>query len=102
MLDSLREEVDLLGRHLEVLERVRAHEPIGIVALARATGHAQHEVRYSLRKLQEAHLVEPTPDGATTTEETPTFVRSLDEELSSLGRRLAGMAVDVEVRTPAD
>ena len=91
MLHRVAGEVDLLERHLEILGRVAEHEPIGIVTLARETGHPRHKVRYSLRTLEDAGLVEPTSDGATTTDEAAAFVASAPDRLAELAERLEGL-----------
>jgi hypothetical protein len=45
-------EIDLLGRHIDVLKTVRDHGPIGIIRLSQVTGQPQHIIRYSLRTLE--------------------------------------------------
>lgn len=81
MLDRLEKEVAMLQRHLHVLEEVRAHKPIGIVAMAKKTKYPRHKIRYSLRQLEDAGVVEPTNEGATTTDQTSAFISEMNETI---------------------
>lgn len=84
MLDRLQKEIEMVDRHLKVLESVMEDGPIGIVKLSQRTELPRHKIRYSLRVLEENGLIEPTSSGATTTEETEEFVSELDEDISEL------------------
>jgi predicted transcriptional regulator len=84
MLDRLEKEVDMLLRHFEVLEMVLEHEPIGIVKMSNETGYPHHKVRYSLRVLEEEQLIEPTSQGATTTDQASEFVADLDDNVENI------------------
>lgn len=74
----------MLARHLEVLQLVIESEPIGIVKMADETRYAQHEIRYSLRVLETESLIEPSPHGAITTEQTTGFVGGFDDNIDAL------------------
>ncbi|SIR86869.1 Predicted transcriptional regulator [Haladaptatus litoreus] len=91
MIDTVKAEVDMLERHLHVLEMVRENEPIGIVKMSNESDHARHEIRYSLRKLEEANLINPTKQGAVSTDQTPSFIENLDEQLDKMQARIAAM-----------
>ncbi|WP_435176526.1 hypothetical protein [Halorussus sp. AFM4] len=93
MIDRLEEEVDMLERHLEVLQMVIENEPIGIVKMSNETGYPHHKVRYSLRVLEEESLIDPTSQGAITTEQTEEFVDELDDKIDEIGRTLDEMKV---------
>lgn len=97
MIERVDEELDLLDRHLEVLSLVARHQPIGILELARRTGHPRHRIRYSLGQLEDRGLVEPTRQGATTTPETRAFVDEHGVRFDSLARRLQRLANRTEV-----
>jgi len=71
----------MLRRHLQVLQTVVEQEPIGIVKIADETDFPHHKVRYSLRVLEDESLIEPSNQGATTTDETAAFVASLDDTI---------------------
>jgi len=93
MIDRLEKEVDMLERHLQVLRMVIENEPIGIVKMSNETGYPHHKVRYSLRVLQEEELIEPSSQGAITTERTEEFVEDLDEKIDSIGEKLEDMKI---------
>ena len=88
MIDRIEREVDLLARHVDVLQRVIAAEPIGITALSAELGYPEHKVRYSLRKLERNDLVEPTKSGAVTTDRAESNLAELDRHFSALVSRL--------------
>lgn len=94
MIDGLEEEVDMLSRHLQVLKTVITNEPIGIVKISNELGYPHHKVRYSLRLLEEADLVEPTARGAVTTDNAEDFIATLDDELDSCIEKLRSMKMD--------
>ena len=94
MIDRLEKEVDMLERHLQVLQMVIENEPIGIVKMSNETGYPHHKVRYSLRVLEEENLIEPSSQGAITTEDTHEFVEDLDEKLDHIIDKLDGMKID--------
>ncbi|MFB6299238.1 MAG: hypothetical protein ABEH65_03155 [Halobacteriales archaeon] len=94
MIDRLEKEVDMLERHLQVLKMVIENEPIGIVKMSNETGYPHHKVRYSLRVLEEENLIEPSSQGAITTEKTQEFVDDLDNKLSETISKLESMKID--------
>ena len=98
MIDRLEKEVDMLERHLQVLRMVIENEPIGIVKMSNETGYPHHKVRYSLRVLEEENLIEPSSQGAITTESTQVFVDDLDEKVDVIVDQLQDMKIeDLEV-----
>jgi predicted transcriptional regulator len=94
MIDRLEKEVDMLERHLQVLRMVIENEPIGIVKMSNETGYPHHKVRYSLRVLEEENLIEPSSQGAITTEQTSEFVNDLDEKVDEIIDKLEGMKIE--------
>lgn len=82
---KIESELELLRRHVEILKTVRDHEPIGIIRLSELTGHPQHKVRYSLRVLEQEGLIEPSTQGANTTEELDEFTERLRNLLDLMG-----------------
>lgn len=97
MIDRLEKEVDMLERHLQVLKMVIKNEPIGIVKMSNETGYPHHKVRYSLRVLEEEDLIEPSSQGAITTERTDEFVSDLDGKLNDISTKLDEMKIDEAV-----
>ena len=93
MIDRLEKEVDMLERHLQVLRMVIENEPIGIVKMSNETGYPHHKVRYSLRVLEEESLIEPSSQGAITTDRTEEFVDDLDGKVDGITEKLDGMKI---------
>lgn len=93
MLDALEEEVNKLDRHLLVLSLVLEHHPIGISRLAQQTEYPKHQVRYSLRKLEDEGLIEPTNHGAVPTDQAKAFLEEhtgrLDDLIAALEELVA-------------
>ncbi|MFB6160849.1 MAG: hypothetical protein ABEJ61_06690 [Haloferacaceae archaeon] len=96
MIDRLEKEVDMLERHLLVLKMVINNEPIGIVKMSNETGYPHHKVRYSLRVLEEENLIEPSSQGAITTDQTASFVDELDEKIDEIIGKMESMKVGEE------
>jgi predicted transcriptional regulator len=94
MIDRLEKEVDMLERHLQVLKMVINNEPIGIVKMSNETGYPHHKVRYSLRVLEEENLIEPSSQGAITTERTSEFVDELEDKMSEIVDKLESMKIE--------
>ncbi len=73
MLRRVEKEVDMLQRHLEVLQTVLEKELIGILKMSKLIDYPPHKVRYSLRKLEEENWTTPTTQGAITTDQIEPF-----------------------------
>ena len=86
LTNVIETELDILKRHIMVLETLKKNEPAGIIKLSELTQHPQHMVRYSLRILEQDGLIEPSPQGAVTTDavdKTMTLLRSKLKEMKS-------------------
>ncbi len=81
--DITQKELDLLGRHLDVLKTVKEQGPIGIIRLSQITAQPQHMIRYSLRTLERDGIIVPSPQGAIITEKAQdtldNLLKNLDE-----------------------
>lgn len=93
MLGQLEKEVEILDRHLQVLETIIGNEPIGIVKTSQKLDIPHHKVRYSLRILEEADLVQPTAQGAVTTDKAKDFVETVNDDLHAAIDRLDAMKI---------
>ncbi len=93
---SFRKEVELLSRHVQLLNVVRHEGPIGIVRLSAITGLPQHKVRYSLRILQEEDYIEPTTKGAAATPRTEQFLGHVAEILDAATTDLEALKEEIE------
>ena len=71
-------ELELLGRHINVLTTVKEHGPIGIIRLSQMTGEPQHTIRYSLRTLEKDGLIAPSPQGAIVTDKIHESLGTID------------------------
>ncbi|MFC4989252.1 hypothetical protein [Saliphagus infecundisoli] len=58
------------------------------------TGYLHHKVRYSLRILEEEDPIEPSSQGAITTDRTMTSVTDLDEKFIGIVEILQEMKID--------
>ena len=70
------------------------NEPIGIVKMSNETGYPHHKVRYSLRVLEEENLIEPSSQGAITTDRTQEFVDELDGKIDEIVDKLGEMRIE--------
>jgi predicted transcriptional regulator len=91
MLDKLQQEIELIGRHLEVVHVVVAHQPIGIMKLADLLDLPYHRVRYSLRVLEQGGYIRATPSGAMATPRAEEMLLHLDENIDKLIATLEAM-----------
>ncbi|MCK4445024.1 MAG: hypothetical protein KAW09_10805 [Thermoplasmata archaeon] len=83
---KLEDEVGLMQRHVHMLKAIMENQPIGIIRLSELLNYPQHKVRYSLRILEQEGLIEPSPDGAMTTDLLPEFLDQLKKILDSTSR----------------
>lgn len=83
----------MLDRHLKMLTIVIESEPIGIVKLSNETDYPRHKVRYSLRILEEANLIEPSGQGAITTARAEEIIADLDETITAITEQLDAMKI---------
>jgi predicted transcriptional regulator len=82
----LEDEVSLMQRHVNMLRAIIENQPIGIIRLSELLNYPQHKVRYSLRILEQERLIEPSPDGAVTTDKLAGFLSHLKKVLDSTTR----------------
>lgn len=94
VIDRVEKEIDMLTRHFQILQLVIQHEPIGIVKLSQHTGYPHHKVRYSLRVLEEESIIEPSQEGAVTTDKTQKFVNAHADVIDEILARLEAMELD--------
>jgi len=96
MLEKINAEVELLGRHLQVMRAVSQHGPIGIMKLTEELNQSQHRIRYSLRVLEQMQYIKATPTGAVATEKADIMLRDFDENLEVLIDRLKSLRIGKE------
>ena len=84
MLQKLLNEIELVGRHLEVIQVVEENQPIGILKLSEILNIPSHRVRYSLKVLEQLGYIKASPSGAVATEKASHLVSNMDEEIDSM------------------
>ena len=84
-------ELDLLGRHLDILKTVQQQGPIGIIRLSQITGQPQHMIRYSLRTLEKDGLITPSPNGAIVTDKIHETLGTLENTLDDITTTVSHM-----------
>lgn len=90
-LDSLANEIELLERHIAILNIVKKSQPVGLIRLSEMTGIPKHKVRYSLKLLEKDGIIKATVDGAVVTDRYEWFmdqVRTQMPELHSMLDRI--------------
>ena len=86
LFDQINRELELTHRHLIVLKIVVKNGPIGILKLAEETKMPTHKVRYSLRVLEQEHLVKPSANGAVAGEQVEEFISNFEGRLKDIVR----------------
>jgi len=97
MLDRLENEIEMLERHLEVLNAVVIGEPIGISKLSEVTGHSKYKVRYSLRILEQEGLIKPSTYGAITSSRISEFVQNYEQLLDQFLHKLSEVKTNYRI-----
>ncbi len=91
LTSKMEGEVELLKRHVTMLQAIMEHQPIGIIRLSEQLNIPQHKVRYSLRILEQEGLIKPSPEGAITTDNLPSFVGELRETLGHIEEEIIAL-----------
>lgn len=84
MTDIAEKELNLLGRHPDVLKAVKEQGPMGIIRLSQMTGQPQHMIRYSLRTLEKDGVIKPSPNGAIVTDNIHEALGTLESTLEDV------------------
>jgi predicted transcriptional regulator len=94
MLEKMKDEIELVCRHLEVARAVADHQPIGIMKLSELLEQPSHRIRYSLHVLEQLGYISASPDGAVATARAVELFAHLNEDLDELVRMLETMKRD--------
>ena len=95
LVDRIEEELELLARNVEILEKLAKSPPIGIIRLSEALHLPIHKTRYSLHLLEREGVIQPSADGAVVTDKAIEFWANLNQSLdrmSDLIQRLKARA----------
>jgi predicted transcriptional regulator len=82
----IENELDILKRHIDILNILQEQQPIGIIKISESTGYPQHMVRYSLRILEQEGLIEPSSRGAVTTSNVTKILHDLQNALDHIAQ----------------
>jgi predicted transcriptional regulator len=99
----IEEELDLLARNVDILEKLAKSPPIGIIRLSEALGLPIHKTRYSLHLLEREGVIQPSADGAVVTDRAKEFWSSLHlslERMTQLIEHLRSRAAGHQNRPP--
>ena len=96
LTNVIETELDILKRHITVLKTLKKNEPAGIIKLSELTNHPQHMVRYSLRILEQDGLIEPSPQGAVTTEAVGETMNLVKTKLKEMNKTINDLLKTIE------
>ena len=102
LVDRIANELELLSRNVDILERLSGHPPMGIIRLSEALRLPIHKVRYSLHLLEREGVIQPSADGAVVTDRAREFWETLDGALDRMGQtivHLKGRAAEYKGRS---
>ena len=91
MLNRMKEEIELVSRHLDVARAVAEHQPIGIMKLSELLDLPAHRIRYSLHVLEQEGYIRASPEGAVATPRTIELFEDLNENIAAIVSLLESM-----------
>jgi len=95
MLNKLKNEIEIVLRHIEVIKAVTEHQPIGILKLSEIMDIPSHKIRYSLKVLEQLGYISASPSGAVATPKAADLMENLDiqaDELIDLLKKIKSAA----------
>lgn len=104
LVERIEEELNLLARNVDILEKLANSPPTGIIRLSEALRLPIHKTRYSLHLLEREGVIQPSADGAVITDQSKEFWANLNQSLervSSVIAHLKSRAVEHEHRPPS-
>lgn len=84
LVARIEEELDLLARNVDILEKLSKSPPIGIIRLSEALHLPIHKTRYSLHLLEREGVIQPSADGAVVTDRAKEFWDELNRALDRM------------------
>ncbi|MGC8663134.1 MAG: transcriptional regulator [Thermoplasmata archaeon] len=87
-IEDLKEEINLLERHIKILQLLYKEGPMGILRISQITDIPQHRVRYSLRILETERIISASPEGARVIGNVNDFIKKLKEDISEIEKKL--------------
>jgi len=104
LVDRIEEELDLLARNVDIVEKLSRSPPTGIIRLSEALHLPIHKTRYSLHLLEREGVIQPSADGAVVTHKAREFWANLDKSLdrmTTLVGQLKERVAEHEARPPS-
>ncbi len=104
LVDRIEEELELLGRNVDIVEKLSRSPPTGIIRLSEALHLPIHKTRYSLHLLEREGVIQPSADGAVVTDKARDFWANLDKSLGRMAvivQRLKARAEEHQSRPPS-
>jgi predicted transcriptional regulator len=101
LVERIEEELNLLARNVDILEKLAKSPPIGIIRLSEALHLPIHKTRYSLHLLEREGVIQPSADGAVITDQSKEFWANLNQSLDRITaviQHLKSRAVEHENR----
>jgi len=86
--DRIANELDLLRRKVELLERLSNGPPMGIIRLSETVNLPVHKVRYTLHLLEREGVIQPSADGAVVTDLAATYWIRLEHALDRMSEQI--------------
>lgn len=86
--DRIANELELLRRKVELLERLSTGPPMGIIRLSETVNLPVHKVRYTLHLLEREGVVQPSADGAVVTDAAATYWLRLEHALDRMTEQI--------------
>jgi predicted transcriptional regulator len=77
----VKNNIDLVNRHITVLKALQRKQPMGIAELSEIAGYSKHKIRYSFKVLEQEGLIEPSIQGAVTTENVDDIIKRLKNSI---------------------
>lgn len=93
MLKKVKNDLELISRHIEVLEAVSDHQPIGIIKLSELLSKPQHRIRYSLRILESFGYIQASASGAIATSRADDLFIQMNDDIDDIIRLLNDMRI---------
>jgi predicted transcriptional regulator len=103
LVNRIEEEINLLARNVDILEKLSKSPPIGIIRLSEALHLPIHKTRYSLHLLEREGVIQPSADGAVVTDKAREFWANLNNSLDRMAeviQHLKTRALERENRPP--
>ncbi len=89
LVDRIADELELLSRNVEIVEKLSKSPPTGIIRLSEALHLPIHKTRYSLHLLEREGVIQPSADGAVVTDKAGEFWANLDKSLERMAAVVA-------------